>query len=706
MRNPTSHPIEITCSRGFLEWLDQEHVSLAFTTYQTNRLFLLGLKPNGELSTFERLFDRPMGLYSTPSTGLRAGADRLYVGCRYQIWRLDNALPPGQTHDGYDALYVPRRSFTTGDVDVHDVKLDKNGRLIFVNTLHSCLATVSDRYSFKPFWQPPFISRLAPEDRCHLNGLALDDGQPRYATAVSRSDVFAGWRKRREEGGILMDIQSNEILLDSLSMPHSPRVHDGKLWLLNAGTGDFGIVDLEKGIFEPLAFCPGYMRGLAFHGHYAIIGLSKPRRVKAFEGLSLDEKLEAKGAEAMCGLAVVDLNTGNIAHWLEVEGIISELYDVKVLPGVRRPMSLGFKTDEISRFVTIEYQDGPVFQQLKASPDAQITPIDFLALQQQTAPLPGAAPPVPTFHPPSPIADYRFHLSFDMSVAAAIQSYNHLTFPNLGQRAGGRPFREPLITAAAALEGEFVGLAVAEIQADGRGANLVSCFVAAPHRRRRIATRLLAHLQRALAQRGYHYLDLAYSQDWPSLPVVEHMLNKHGWLPPQTRLYQYKVAILGRAPWLYDERATLPPGFSTFDWTDLTAAERDAIRQKQADGEWVLPRLNPFQVQDYLEPRTSLGLRYQGEVVGWMVTHRFAPDAIQYTSLFLSPEHRGQRVALPLLAASLHRHLEGGVPYGIWQVEADNEAMLAFVRRYLQPYIAKQTELRVSRKLLHKGNVY
>ncbi len=183
-------PIEIICSRYFLHWLHEQQISLAFTTYQTHRLFLIGLKPeDGHLSAFERLFDRAMGLAATP--------ERLYMSERYRLWQFDNALAPGETYNGYDRLYIPRIGYTTGDLDIHDLAVDKDGRVIFVNTLYSCLATLSDRHSFTPLWQPPFISKLAPEDRCHLNGLALVDGEPAYVTAVSRSDVPSGWRERR-----------------------------------------------------------------------------------------------------------------------------------------------------------------------------------------------------------------------------------------------------------------------------------------------------------------------------------------------------------------------------------------------------------------------------------------------------------------------------------------------------------------------------
>jgi uncharacterized protein (TIGR03032 family) len=661
-------PIALTCSRDFLPWLAQEQISLAFTTYQTNRLFLLGLKPDGALSIYERLFDRPMGLFAAP--------DQLYLGCRYQIWRLDNALPPGETHEGYDALYVPRRSYTTGDVDIHDLRLDKNGRLLFVNTLYSCLATVSERYSFRPIWQPPFISKLAPEDRCHLNGLALADGVARYATAVSRSDVFAGWRQRREQGGLLMDIQRNEIVLQNLSMPHSPRLHEGKLWLLNAGTGDLGYVDWDKERLEPVAFCPGFARGLVLYKNYAIVGLSKPRQVQAFAGLSLDERLAAKDADAFCGLAIVDLTTGNIAHWVEVAGIISELYDVAVLPGVRRPMALGFKSDEISRFVTIEYPDAPpVFQPLKTAPAAPTAP----TAPRQPATLPG----------------YRFQMSVDMTVTAVLQQYHSLTFPPLAEQLRGRAVREPLVTVMARTGDEPIALALAEIAPDNAGAHLLSCFVASPHRRRGVATRLLAHLQQTLAQRGLRYLDLGYSTDWPSLPVVEHFLARHGWLPPQTLLYQYKVTYdIDRAAWLHDDQP-LPDGCELFPWSALQPAERQTIQHKLATGECP-PNLNPFQADEYLA-FNSVGLRHGGEVAGWMVTHQAAPDAIQYTSFFLRPDLQRQGLGLALLAAAVRPQVESDVPYGIWQVAASNEAMLAFVRRYLQPYVVKQTERRVAR---------
>jgi len=360
---------EINASRQFTSWLASQNLSLVFTTYQAGKVFFIGLRQNGQLSIFERTFERCMGLYAHNSS--------LYLSSLYQLWRLENALEPGQIADGYDAVYVPQVGYITGDLDIHDVVLVEppqppllrgnqqvepqvpslnNGRLggvVFVNTLFSCLATISETKSFVPFWKPPFISKLAAEDRCHLNGLAMRDGQPRYVTAVSQSDVADGWRDKRKDGGCVMDISTNEAIATGLSMPHSPRWYKDKLWLLNSGRGEFGYLDLERGVFEAVAFCPGYLRGLSFCGDFAVVGISKPRHNKTFSGLALDEQLQAKQAVARCGLLVIDLRSGDIVHSLRIEGVVEELYDVQVLPGVRQPMAIGLKTDEIRRVISI-----------------------------------------------------------------------------------------------------------------------------------------------------------------------------------------------------------------------------------------------------------------------------------------------------------------------------------------------------------------
>lgn len=338
--------LEIHGSRQWVSWQAEQGISLGFSTYQAGKFFLVGLKPDGDLAVFERTFARCMGL-------AQAG-DSVYLTSKFQIWRLNNVLEPGQrTAAGHDKVYVPNVAWVTGDVDAHDLGLNAQGVPIFVNTLFSCLATVSESSSFVPVWKPRFVTALKPEDRCHLNGLAMQDGQARYVTAVARTDIFEGWREHRRDGGVVIDVPSHEVVCGGLSMPHSPRLHRGELYVLNSGTGEFGRIDRQAGRFEPIAFCPGYARGLALWGDYALIGLSKPRENKTFSGLALDQALADKQVSARCGVVVVDLRSGAMVHALSIDGVVSELYDVCVLPGVQRPSAIGLVNDEIHRTLRV-----------------------------------------------------------------------------------------------------------------------------------------------------------------------------------------------------------------------------------------------------------------------------------------------------------------------------------------------------------------
>lgn len=344
----STNKLEFNGSRQFCSWLIEHNVSLSFSTYQAGKLFFIGMQDEHKMSVFERTFARCMGI------GLDPSSDTLWVANLYQLWRFENALKPGQLHQGYDRVYVPQVGYTTGDVDAHDVAIDKDG-VVFVNTLFSCLARPSDTHSFEPIWQPPHISKLAAEDRCHLNGLAVKDGKAAYVTCVSQTDVNEGWREHRESGGVVIDVQNNEVIAEGLSMPHSPRWYNGKLWVLNSGEGEFGYIDMKTGSFEAVAFCPGYLRGMSFHGDYAVVGLSKPRGNKTFEGLALHDKLASKKVQPRCGLQVINLKTGDVVHELRIEGVVEELYDVCVLPDVKRPMAVGFMNEEIRRVLSLPF---------------------------------------------------------------------------------------------------------------------------------------------------------------------------------------------------------------------------------------------------------------------------------------------------------------------------------------------------------------
>ncbi|WP_372787029.1 TIGR03032 family protein [Phenylobacterium sp.] len=336
----------IEVSRGFASWLSANRASLAFTSYQTGQLFLVGVLPNGQVSFNQQNFQRAMGVHHQ--------AGRLYLGSLFQVWRLENMLRPGEVGNAaFDSVLVPRNAQTTGDIDIHELSVDRDGRVVFVNTKYSCLATLSLTHSFRPIWKPTFISKLAPEDRCHLNGLAMLNGVPKYATAVSRSDIVNGWRERRSEGGVLIDIETDAIVTDRLSMPHSPRAWGDRVWALDSGRGYLITVDPASGAKEDIAFCPGFVRGLTFHNGHAIATVSKPRN-GTFAGLALEDALRERDGEAWCGVLVIDVRAGGIVEWIRLQGAITELFDVAVMPDVVCPMSIGAASPEIRTSITLD----------------------------------------------------------------------------------------------------------------------------------------------------------------------------------------------------------------------------------------------------------------------------------------------------------------------------------------------------------------
>ena len=342
----TKLKVEKSCSRGFGAWLASHSISLAVTSYQTGRLYLVGSDPNGRVSFFERIFERAMGVVGN--------RQRIYLGGLYQLWRFENVLRKNQViHKVFDRCYVPRNAQTIGDLDIHELGIRNNGKVVFVNTKYSCLAELDLVHSFRAIWKPSFITKLAPEDRCHLNGLAMKDGEPKYVTAVCKSDSVDGWRDRRRDGGVVIDIETDEIVCEGLSMPHSPRWHNGKLWVLNAGTGYLGWVDFETKSFVPFTFCPGFLRGLSMIGNVAAVGLSKPRNGR-FSGLDLDDELKKRDAEPWCGVQIVSLTSGDVLQWVRFDGDISEIFDISFLPGVRNPMMVGLRTGEIRELITFE----------------------------------------------------------------------------------------------------------------------------------------------------------------------------------------------------------------------------------------------------------------------------------------------------------------------------------------------------------------
>ena len=329
-------PFRYVHSTNLPQLIHQLGAALFVSTYQAGKLVVVRER-QGRISALLRSFEQAMGLAVDPR--------RLAVGTRNGVWRLANSPeiaaqlePAGEC----DACFLPRSSHVTGDIRIHELSW-AGDELWLVNTRFSCLCTLHPDYSFMPRWRPAFITEFAADDRCHLNGMEIVDGRPAYVTALGETNSPQGWRENKARGGCVIDAARDETLARGLCMPHSPRVHQGRLYVLDSGTGRLLTIDRESGRAEVVAQLPGYARGLALLGGYAFVGLSKIRETSTFGGLPIAEQL----AELKCGIWIVDIASGQTAAMLEFEKGVEEIFDVRLLPGVRFPAVIGLQKETI-----------------------------------------------------------------------------------------------------------------------------------------------------------------------------------------------------------------------------------------------------------------------------------------------------------------------------------------------------------------------
>jgi uncharacterized protein (TIGR03032 family) len=331
---PLNAPLRSVHTAGFARLLADHRVSLLVSTYQAGKLIVVRAD-GGTVNTHFRAFPSPMGL--------AVRGNRLAVGTKTAVWEFHNRPesarkldPPGK----HDALFLPRSAHVTGDVRVHEIDFAGDD-LWVVNTRFSCLCTLAPGSNFVPRWRPPFVSRLAPEDRCHLNGLAVVGGRPKYVTCLGATDTPGGWRANKRNGGLLLDVPTGGVVLSGLSMPHSPRQYRDRLWVLESGEGGIGYVD--GGRLHTVARLPGFTRGVGFSGPVAFVGLSQVRESAVFAGLPLTERPE----ERACGVWAVDLTDGKTVGFLRFESGVEEVFAVQVLADTVFPELLNEDEDAI-----------------------------------------------------------------------------------------------------------------------------------------------------------------------------------------------------------------------------------------------------------------------------------------------------------------------------------------------------------------------
>jgi uncharacterized protein (TIGR03032 family) len=726
-------PFSCTYSPNVPELLQALGISLALSTYQAGKTVLISARDAETLVQLPRTFDTAMGIAVAPG--------RMAIAAKSEVVVL-GASPglatgyPG--HPGaYDTLYAPRAAYYTGQLALHDMAWNADG-LLAVNTLFSCLSIIDDTCSFRPVWQPPCISKLVPEDRCHLNGMALSPaGKPEFVTALGVTDTRQGWRENKMAGGVLLRVPSGETVLAGLPMPHSPRLYDGQLYALLSAAGELVRVDPPTGTYEKLLELPGFARGMDRCGDYLFIGLSKLRhKTSVFGDLPIAKR------SPFAGIVIVYLPRPSIVGHLRYEASVEEIYDVKVLPGVRRPGIMNTEKD--------------TFRAALVTPTdtywAKDTPSDSVFADEKKKPEPAASvrrqprPAIPVGGTPSlgtPSPPVRRSLTgVDGSSAGPNASRSAATIRQPKNRPHAPP-RQPQTHPSPALRlvpvsglpredgerrwpdllfphflhrmrrqhlpGELVGVLAHDaetpraiiaglIRPDGDSAELMSLVVAPEWRRQGVAAALLARVGALLREQGVKYLDAVWHSNWEAAPAIESMLRKDAWLSPQHRMITHRCSL--KFPWI-EREYRLPPGCELFPWSELRPEEAAELRERESRGEFTA-FLTPFQCEDRIAADLSRGIRQDGRVVGWVVVHEQSRESVQVSCLFVFPEHRNPNLPLAMMADACRALRATGKPCFTYQVEAKNERVIAFLRRRFAPHgaILAESWLMASRKEL------
>ncbi|HWY10130.1 MAG TPA: TIGR03032 family protein [Bacteroidia bacterium] len=320
-------PFSCSFSPQLPELLFKLKCSIAISTYQANKLIFISPVDENKITQLPRDFAKPMGFEIL--------GDKMILATKDEILYFENSKELAKYYpnkkDTYDALFLPRTAFYSGRVDMHDVAMGTEG-IWAINTSFSCLCQVTGNFNFIPRWQPKFISKLVSEDRCHLNGLVMINGKPKYVTALSTADEPQGWRDNIVNGGVLIDVETNEIILDKLAMPHSPLMYKDELYMLLSASGELIKVNIKEKKYKVLKKLEGFCRGMDVCGDYIFVAMSKLRKNSStFAKLPFAEKADA------AGIKVIHIPTMALVGELSYQASVDEIYALKILKDTIRP---------------------------------------------------------------------------------------------------------------------------------------------------------------------------------------------------------------------------------------------------------------------------------------------------------------------------------------------------------------------------------
>lgn len=344
MNTQSLPPFSCSISSNMPDLLWNLRGTLAITTYQAGKLIFISAVNDREIIQLPRQYDKAMGL--------AVHQNKLAVATQYEVQVLANsndlARNYGAKPGSYDGLYLPRATYYSGEIDLHDMAWGNEG-LWAVNTRFSCLSLIDEAYSFRSKWIPSFITDLTPDDRCHLNGMAMERGKPKYVTTLGTTNIAKGWRVQVQNGGVLIDVESKEIIVSGLPMPHSPRIYDGQLYALCSATGEVICIDTTSGKYEVITKLNGFLRGMCKKDDILFVGLSKLR-----QNSSTFRDLPITREALSCGIAAIHLPTGKQIGFIHYENSVEEIYDVQFLDDLQRPAILNTLREEHRRAIVTE----------------------------------------------------------------------------------------------------------------------------------------------------------------------------------------------------------------------------------------------------------------------------------------------------------------------------------------------------------------
>ncbi len=646
--NKKTNPFNCVYSTEFAELLHKLKISLAISTPQAGKVIFLSATDDKKIIQLPRTFDYP--------TGIAVRNDSIAIACENELLLLRNssnsALSYPKNKDTYDAIFIPRASYYTGKLSMHDIEINKDNKIMGVNTLFSCICTIDDKYNFTPIWQPPFISELNNEDRCHLNGMAIQNGEIKYVTALGKSNLPKGWETNRMTGGIIMEYPSGKIIAQDLGMPHSPRIYDNKLYVLNSTQGELLQIDTKSGKREIVCKIGGFLRGMSKIENYLFIGSSKLRYTdETSANLPISKS-------SFAGIVVVDLKKSEIVAKLEYTASIKEISDLKILPDFVRP-SLLSPNSEIHKHSIVMPQKVIWIKENKTQ-----------NIDNKTN-------------------NYKYQFIKKITKNEIYTKYKNLVFPFFMKKLEKSIIKGSMSAITCWYHSIPVGMLIIEVKAN-RIAELHSIVVGKKFQNKGIAENMLKLLDKIMRQFKFNYIDIVYFNNLNSRKTLEKLLQKDNWQKPMPTTMNIKIESKSawEMDWLQKAYNHKDDEITIFDWKDLTKNDITEIKNILENGK--CPRyLTPFQIQEQLNLKISKGVRINGKIAGWCIIHNISQDTAQCSALYVEPQYRRKNIDKILIAYTTKTGLDENIKFANFQVQYSDK----LTTRYLKSLFSKSEVL-------------